>query len=334
MTVDTKNSVFWKSTYYLFLLFFVTFPFANYSGFLYSGTSTRSLNLVIFSAVLGIDFAVWLFKKGNTVSIAKSPLVIALTLYLASLTLSGLVGLNLSTTFWSVATRMTGIWYFLSLGFFMFLLWAFVNDEKKHHTLILGIILSTALYSVLDLFGNDGFGWLFKGSLNEAFTFGNTTFAAMYIFGAFLLSLYYLLQAEQKKWWMYLLPIVLVINPNIINPHVWSGDFSSGIVGAAQATSYVIVLSLFALGLLWFISKIRDARRRTQASYTLFGIGVLVAFLASFSLLSPNGYLREAYLNRSTAARPLVWQMAERAIGERPALGFGADNFERVFERF
>ena len=57
MLADTKNSVFWKSTYYLFLLFFITFPFANYSGFLYSGTSTRSLNLVVFSAVLGIAFA-------------------------------------------------------------------------------------------------------------------------------------------------------------------------------------------------------------------------------------------------------------------------------------
>src|SRR3989344_334410 len=163
MTVDTKNSVFWKSTYYLLLLFFLTFPFANYSGFLYSGTSTRSLNLIIFSAVLGIAFTIRLFTKQASVSFVKSPLFIALTLYLASLTLSGLVGLNLSTTFWSVATRMTGIWYFLSLGFFMLMLWAVIADEKKHHTLILGVILSTALYSVLDLFGNDGFGWLFKG---------------------------------------------------------------------------------------------------------------------------------------------------------------------------
>jgi len=332
MLADTKNSLFWKIAEYLFYAFFILFPFVNYGGFLYTGTSTRSLNLVIFAAVLGIGFALWLFKKGTTVSLVRSPLFIALALYLGSLTVSGLAGLNFSTTFWSVATRMTGVWYFLSLGFFMLVLWALVVDEKKHHALTLGIIFSTALYSVFDLLGNDGFGWFFKNVISEAFTFGNTTFAAMYIFGAFLLSLYYLLQSESKKWWTYALPVVLIINPNIINPHVWSGDFSS-LIGAAQATSIVIPLSLLALGLIWIVSKIKDTRRRTMTSYTLFGIGLAAAALTSFSLLSPGGYLREEYLSRSTPARPLVWEMSENAIAERPALGWGADNFERVFEQ-
>ncbi len=333
MLADTRASLFWKSVEYLFYLFFILFPFVNYSSFLYGGTSTRSLNLIIFSALLGIAFALWLFTKRSSVSLVKSPLLLALSAYLGSLSVSGLLGLSSSSTFWSVATRMTGIWYFISLGFFMLMLWTVIGDEKRHHTLILSILLSTALYSVLNFFSNDGLGWIFKDFLNDAFTFGNTTFAAMYIFGAFLLSLYYLFQSEHKKWWMYLLPVLLVINPNIINKQIWFGDFSSGFVGEAQATSYVILFSLIALVGIWLISKIKEAKTRSLMSYSLFGVSLLVAVIASFSLLSPGGYLREAYLDRSSAARPLVWEMSERAIAQRPFLGWGADNFERVFEQ-
>ncbi|MDB5244794.1 MAG: hypothetical protein JWN18_664 [Parcubacteria group bacterium] len=332
MQIDLKNSTFWKTMEYLFYLFFVTFPFINYSSFLYGGTSTRSLNLIIFASLIGLGFSVWLFFKKSSVGVIKSPLSVTPLVYLLSLTISGFVGLSMYTTFWSVATRMTGIWYVVSLGFFMWILSAVLQDEKKHHRLILIIILSTAVYSVLDLFGKDGLGILFKSSLNEAFTFGNTSFAAMYIFGAFLLSLYYLLQSEHKKWWMYLLPVVLIINPNILSKSVWFGDFST-VIGAAQATSYVVLLTPFALLGLWAVSKISDLRKRSLVSYSLFGIGVVTVAIASFSLLSPNGYLREAYLGKGSAARPLVWQISEKAIGQRPYFGWGGDNFERVFEQ-
>ena len=333
MVADTRNSLFWKISEYLFYAFFILFPFVNYGGFLYTGTSTRALNVIIFAAVLGIGFALWLFKQGSTVSLIKSPPLIALTLYLASLTISGIFGLSFSNTFWSLATRMTGIWYFLSLGFFMLLLWALIADERRHHALIRVILFSTAAYSILDLFGSDGFGIIFPNSLYDAFTFGNSTFAAMYLFGAFMLSLYYLLQEERRKWWMYALPVALVINPNTLNRNVWYGDFSGGLAGEAQATSYVILFSLLALGLVWLVSKVKDARTRSKVSYALLGIGLLAAVLTSFSLLSPGGYLREEYLSRATAARPLVWEISERAIAERPAFGWGADNFERVFEK-
>ena len=101
----------------------------------------------------------------------------------------------------------------------------------------------------------------------------------------------------------------------------------------AQATSYVTLLSLFALLGIWLVSKIKEAKTRSIVSYSLFGISLLMAIAASFSLLSPDGYVREAYLNRSSAARPLVWEMSEKAIAQRPYFGWGADNFERVFEK-
>ncbi|HUQ30019.1 MAG TPA: O-antigen ligase family protein [Candidatus Paceibacterota bacterium] len=333
MHIDTKHSWFLKSTEYLFYLFFALFPFITSNSFLYGGTSIRALAVIFFIGVVGIAFACCLFKKDSSVALVRSPLFLALALYLGSLCVSGLHGLSPYTTFWSVATRMTGIWYFLALGVFMLLLWPIIADEKKQHQLIRTIVFSTALYSVLDLLSPDGLGLLFASVPSDAFTLGNSSFAAMYIFGAFLLSLYYLMQSETKKWWMYVLPLLLVLNPNLLNKQVWYGNFSNGIIGEARATAYVVILSLLALGGLWIISKIKDVRTRTHTSYALFGVSVVLLICGAFSLLSPHGYLRTVYLSSGTAARPLVWEISEKAIGQRPFLGWGADNFERVFEQ-
>ena len=334
MIADTHRSYFWKSVEYLFYAFFVVFPFINYSSFLYGGSSTRALNLVIFAGFLGVALGIWLFRKSASLSLVKSPLFIALALYFVALTLSGILGLDFSTTFWSVATRMTGLWYFLSLGFLMLLLFALMSDEARQHRLILVVILSTALYSVLSIFGHDGYNLIGKQYVGGAFTFGNTTFAAMYLFGALLLAIYYLFQSEHKKWWMYALPIVIIFNPIIISRNVFFGDMWHGIMGEARSTFYVILLSFLMLGVLWLIAKIKDAHKKAQASYALFALGLLFACLASFSLLSHGGYLREAYLREATAARPLVWEMSEKAIAAQPFLGYGADNFQRVFEKY
>lgn len=332
MFVETHRSLFWKSITYAFVLFFVTFPFTNYGTFLYGGTSTRALNLIVFSGVAGIAFGAWLLRKERKLSFAKSPAVLVLGLYFASLTLSGILGLSFPTTFWSVVTRTTGVWYLLSLGVFMSLLWAVSNEPKNHNRLILSIILSTGVYAVADLLSNEGLGLLFANYPYDAFTFGNTTFASMYIFGAFLLALYYVAQATKRKWWMYALPIVLVISPNTLNKQIWFGDFSAGLAGEARATSYAIVLSIVMLFGMWCVSKTKDVNIRTNVSYALFGGALLSIAFAFMSLLSPTGYVRELYLSVGTEARPLVWEMSSKAIGQRPFFGWGADNFERVFE--
>lgn len=129
-----------------------------------------------------------------------------------------------------------------------------------------------------------------------------------------------------------MLPVVLVINPNIINRGVWFGDFSGGLVGEARASAYVIFFSIFALLVVWVISKIKVQKTKIVVVYSLFGLSLLVGALSTFSLLSHDGLLRKVYLSQATAARPIVWEMSEKSIFERPFFGWGADNFERVFE--
>lgn len=334
LTSEKRGSFFWKFTEYIFYVYVALFPFVNFRTFLYGGSSTRAVTLILLAIILGIGFAFYLFKKNNALSVPKSPIFISILLYFIFLVISGIVGINFQTSFWSAITRTTGIWYFFHLGFVIYMIWALVaGNMVRQNKIILMVIVSTAIFSVLSFLSPEGVNLLFQDFEASAFTFGNTTFAAMYILGALLLSLYYLLQLEKKKWWMYALPVSIIVSPSIISRHIWYGDFSQGIIGEARASSYVILLSLVLLTVIWLVSKIKDKKFRSISAYSIFSLSVIMMAVSAFLLFSPEGYLRKVYLSQATAVRPLVWEMSAKVIAQKPFFGWGSDNFERVFEK-
>lgn len=333
---DTK-SILSKAIEYTVYLFLITFPFINYSLYLYSGTSTRSVNLTIVVSVLSIILGVWLFGSKNKLSLLKSPILAVFGAYIIISVISGLYGFNFHTTFWSNVTRMTGIWYLVTLYVFIVFLTSILSDERRGRRMMSGVMLSTGLYSLLYFFSYEGLGWIFPHYVNYAFTFGNSTFAAMYLFGAFMLAVYYLYTSEKRVWWMYILPIILIINPSIINKKFFIGEWSGGVVsfvGEARASSVVIMLSIIALICVWLISRIKNKKIRNNTIVGVFITVILGLGFVGYSLLSPDGIIRKAYLSQATSARPLVWEVSNKVIADSPFLGWGGDNFERVFERY
>ncbi len=330
---EQGESKFWKYATYVIYTCVALFPFTYFNSFLYWGTSVRSVLLILAMSVLGIVYAVGLFKKDNTLSFPKSLTGMVLIIYFVSLIISGIVGLSFENTFWSVAPRTTGLWYIFNLGLLVFFLVHVLSDRVKQEKLILTVIVSTALYSFLAFLSPEGVNMLFFGFASDGFTFGNSSFAAMYIFGAFILSLYYVFRAEVRKWWMYTLPVVILLSPEIIRNKLWFGDTSEGIWGDARATTYVILLSLVCMLCMWAVSKIRDIKLKTKVAYGIFCAGMLGIVIFAISLFSSDGFVRQAYLSQSTAIRPLLWEMSIGLIQDRPFFGWGADNFERIFEK-
>lgn len=337
MFLNSAKSTFLKVIEYALYVFFILFPFINYGLYMYSGTTTRAVNTIMLTTLAGICLGFWLLAKKNKLSLPKSPIIFSLILYFISVFVSAVYGYNFHTSFWSNVTRTTGVWYMVNLAFFLMFVCMVVADRVKQRRLILSIILSTSLYSILYFFSYEGLGWIFKDYVNYAFTFGNSTFAAMYIFGAFILAIYYLLTEDQKKWWMYVLPISLIINPSIISRKFFLGEWSGGassLFGEARATSIVILLSVFSLLGAWVISKIKNTIIRKNIVISVFALVIIGIGFMGYSLLSPNGYVRQLYLAEATSARPLVWEVSNKIIADSPVIGWGGDNFERVFERY
>ncbi len=315
----------------IFYIFFISFPFVTTKYFLYSGTSVKSAFLILISIILSIVFCLSVLMKKTQISIPKSPIFLALCLYFLSIVVSAFLGFSLHTSFWSVLTRTSGLWYFLHLGLFLYFLWIFLLDRVRHEKLILLTVISSAIFSVLSFLGPEGLGLIFNGYKNDGFTIGNSSFAGMYVFASFLLSIYYFLQAEKKKWWMFCLPVLLLINPYVLNNDVWFGNFSS-LFGEARMSTISIILSLFFLLLSWFLFKIKNHKTLKIVSYTSFVVLIVGFFVCAHSLLTNDGFLRKEYLSQATPARPIVWDISARSIMKNPVLGTGLDNFDRVFQ--
>ncbi len=325
---------------YTLLGFIALFPIVLFKGYLYNGTSSRAIFLMIVIEILAIVFALTLFKKDKEVKFFKSPIAMALSLYFIVLIITGLQGVDPSISFWSKAARVSGIFFFSHLVMLYYFLSYLFKDNKTQRDFLKVFLVSTGVYSVLSFLGPEGLGFIFKTKLWDGFTFGNSTFAAMYLFAAFLLSIYFIRSKEDgdKKWWYRLLPFVFLINPYIINSKVWKGQVDlisnpMGIVGEARATTYVIFASVVGLLVFYFGSKISSVKIRKGLVWFSIILALVSSVLLTRSFLTKDGYLREVYLSQATSARPILWELSTKMIKERPLFGWGTDNFDRGFEQ-
>ncbi len=336
MFLDHSRSAMRSFLYGTLMVFVALFPFLMFRGYLYAGTSTRSLGLMIVIEILAIVFAFSLFSRSTVLKVMKSPITIALGVYLGILVASLIVSVDSSISFWSKATRSTGIFYITHLGlFFLFLILIF-KEVRLVRPFLKVFLIASGLLSVGYLLGNEGFGIIFRTQITwDGFTFANSTFAAMYLYASFMLALYYVFSqsSQERRWWKYLLPFIFVINPSFINPLVWQGDFSRGIIGESFASSYAALLSIGLLGVIYGVSKIKSPATRRMIAIGMAGTGVVIVAVAIGSLVTKGGYLQRLYLAQSSGARPIVWEASHKAISDRPLLGWGPENFEIAYEQ-
>ncbi len=323
-----------------FYAFIALFPFLIYEGHLFYGTSTRAINLFVFIDIFAIFLGVVLLSGRSKLSFAKSPITISLMiLFLVSL-ISSISGVDFLTSFWSKAARTTGLFYFIHLGLFYFFFWMIFNKESKFRKFLSVFLISSGIFSVGAFLSKEGLEVIYNSKPWGGFTFGNSTFAGMYMLASFLLSIYfvYSLPKEKRSWWKKMLPIIFIINPFLLNREIWFGQINifknpGAIVGNAQASSYAMWFSVLFLLFIWIVFKIKSVKLRKGIMWGSIIVGSLTIVLAVFSLLSSDGYVREKYSNQATSARPIVWELSKNAIAERPLLGWGVDNFDVAFEK-
>lgn len=336
-TARGKLKAFFEWSFYIFI---ALFPFLIYQGYLFYGTSTRAINLFILVDIFAVIVGIVLFSSKNRLSFAKSPITISLVLLFICLCISSIFGVDFATSFWSKAARTTGLFYFIHLGLFFFFFWMIFNKENKLRNFLSVFLISSAIFSVAAFLSKEGLELIFNSKAWGGFTFGNSTFAGMYMLASFLLSIYYVSTIPEHKnsWWKKLFPITFIINPFLLNREIWLGQVNifknpGLIVGNAQASSYAMWFSIILLLFIWGISKIKNIKLRKGLMWSSVILGVVSIIWAVSSLLSPNGYIREKYSTQATSARPMAWALAKNAIKERPMLGWGLDNFDIAYEQ-
>lgn len=332
MFIENKKSGFLTLLEYVTYGFFAIFPFFIFKSFLYQGSSSRFLLLSLVTAVLAIGLGIYLFNQKNRLSLIKSPIIVIFGLYLTYLFVSAILGADFSSSFWSRAERTSGLFYVTHLAIFTLFLIHIVSEKSSREKLLKIVLYTSAIYSFLSFLGKQGLGLFFKTSPYEGFLFGNSSFAAMYLLGAFLLSLYYLFikNKENIKWYEYLLPILIVLNPFFINMKSYSGI--SSIVGVAKASSIALFISIGILFVIFLISKLKEVKTKKILGLSFFTLSIFGLVFLMSSLLTPGAFVRNLYEGQSTLARPLVWDVTKQAISQRPITGWGGDNFSIAFQ--
>lgn len=320
-----------------FLVFIAVFPFILYEGYLFNGTATRFINTVIFVEALSLVFGIFLLRTKQRLSLVLSPVTISLTVLLILMGISAFLGVDPHVSFWSKATRTAGLFYFIHITFWYLFFW-FSCTEKKQRSFLSVFAISGSIFSFLSFAGREGLGLMFTSDRWSGFTIGNSTFAGMYLYATFLISIYLLVTTKKinRTWWSYILPFSFFVSPYLISFDLWKGKVQSigDIIGSAQASSFTLFFSIGVLSLFFLVKKYFKPNVRKALLFVGMFLAIVVFSIGARSLLTQGSFVQQAYLKQSTATRPIVWEFSKKAIAERPVWGWGGDNFDQVFQKY
>ena len=262
---------------------------------------------VIFLAYLFLVFSCSKYRpKFNLLSVS-------LTLFSFVLILSTLFGADPSYSFWSKYERMTGLlmWFHL-LAFFI--VTSSVLKKKDWHKVFAVSLFVAVLIGLISLLAKAGASSFVEMS-RQGSTLGNSSFMATYLlFNAFF-AIYLFSQNKFKIYSLSCFSLILL------------ALFFSG--GRASTLSFLG--GIFLLSLLW-LAFTRQGKQKL-VGVILLAVFSLGALGAMFSVLQPDSFVRQKFMENAGKDRLMVWGMAWQGLMERPLLGWGPENFDLVFSK-
>lgn len=256
--------------------------------------------------------------------------------FLVWLFISSLFGISFQSSLWSNFTRHTGfLTYFFAWIFLVASLLVFNKDNlllPLKAVMFGGFIASLSVYLSPALFD---INWYFLKNSNNAGTFGNTTYAGIFLIFSVFFALIIFFKEKSRKWVWLLGVFLMVLSPIFLNTkNIFSGHFGSplSLVGDSRAGLISLVLGLIFSAILYFYFSDR------KVFSVLSKIALVAIFLTTIFILAGvlfNGSkLHHFVVAKGQGARLVYWDIATRAIGERPVIGYGLENFGGIHKKY
>jgi len=319
-------------------------PFIRNTAFYFPFVGPKGLYLM---AVVEAAFFLWVILawrwKQYRPSL-KNPVIAAILVFLGVSFVSAALGADFSASFWSKFERMGGVLMFLHLG--AFALVASSVLEKKDW-----IWLFCASAAVAAIIGLDALFDQSAVSRGGGFI-GNDSFLGTYLlFNAFFaLYLFFSHRLSQNRWMkifggvmFFIISFCLVFE----GTQLWKSligneayDFG-GIIkdvagGGARAAKISLAAGIAFFGMLWL--AVRKNKIVRNAAIVFTSLLVLSSFLLVLSVFQKSGPGYKAMVDKfgegTIQGRVVVWEIGWKAFLERPALGWGPENFNLAFARY
>ena len=302
-------------------------PFIVLKSCYFPFVGPRSL---FFMGLAEIAFFSWLgliirYKKYRP---RINTILISFALFIAVLTLSTVLGVDPSRSFWSKFERMTGLLMWLHLfGFFLAVSSTFkrVLDWKKIFAISIfsGIVL--ALLSLLEEAGIEAFKFSGRGGS----AFGNTSFLGTYLLFNFFLAVWLAANPFEKRKGMFLKPaaqrICFIISAFLMLLAIYFAQ--------ARAATVAVLGGMVFLLLAWLSFRLKNRKQRCFAKIFFYSY-ILIALAVIILLFIPGSLVRQKFGQIGGEARFVNWKMAEQAFFEKPVLGWGPENYTLAFTVF
>lgn len=265
-------------------------------------------------------------------TILKSPLVIAVSVFVLIFILACFFGYDPASSFWSNFERGEGGLQMLFLGIFFILLVLLFRDEKSWRKMFLLSVVAAGLSIVFVLI--PGWSGLFFGKINLCGRFpgslGNSAYMGTYLIFVLFYAAFSANGAGKKyqKWILFGSLVFFFIFLFLTQTR---GAFLGLAAGILAGLAYLI----------FYLPAGRLRLILTSLLFFLIVAGFFVwQFRQSINLMpfckggSGNRLLDLSFQTRNFQTRLLLWKQSLKIFRERPLLGWGPENFYPAIEKY
>lgn len=326
-------------------ILFGILPFFTFT-LLYADVSSKYFLLLVVINLFLLYSAYLLWKGKLAISLSGRWLLGALGIVLLAQYASTFLGVFSERSLYSDIFWSSGTLFLTHIGAFALLLCELLkSDDWK--VVRRTIAVSAGIFGLLTIFGVNGLGatgnflWINLGE--GSLTIGNETYAGAYLLLALIITLVEFFNSEKESVWKKVLGVsalLVFFSPLLFFVGLFSGSapfidvftHPTMLLGDARASSAAALLLVGFLGGYLLIKRFIKGAMQMPAK-VLWSGGLLAALILGVSLLFTSGsVVQQAYIQASTAARIIVWEVSANAFSDRPLFGWGPENYNYAFE--
>lgn len=266
------------------------------------------LAVLAFGAAMLTGKITWVSIKTKI----NNPLYITVAVFTTVFLITCFTAINPSFAFWSNFERGEGGWQMLHYFLFFTVVTLLYNTKKDWQWLIGWQVLISALVGLYAVGQAYNWQWLINPSAGApSGTLGNPSYLGGYMLFSLFLTLWLIMQNQGRARWFWL--VIALFEAIVFIAAKTRGSF------AALGTG-IIFMAVF-----WIFNN------RNNKRVWVAGIALILTILMGTTLLinTIKGDVR-----KSIEPRLWTWNTAVAGIVEKPFLGWGAENFPFIFDRY
>ena len=262
----------------------------------------------------------------------KHPLIICVAVFAILFTLTALIGVNPTQSFWSNFERGEGAFQILHYALFFIMAALLFTDKKSiERLLIVNIVVSVpmCIYAFLQLITpiESGSAFVIAPGERVSGTLGNPSYLAAYLIFILAFLLYFFIKYKDPSW-RVLIGLLFAFEFYIF--------LNTGTRGAFIG---VVVAMLLLAAINFLITRDRHIRLALGAIFIVIVALTGTFFLTRQAKVWQNVPVLSRLINFNSALndiRPRLWTWGSAVSGtlERPVTGWGAENFAEPFDKY